>query len=69
MVGLGPGTVVRGATFPAGGAEAVIAGPAAAAEDLLGALLLLEWDPHPAKPMPRAAMAIVTPLTAVVRFK
>jgi hypothetical protein len=54
--------MVRGATFDCDVAVA------AAVEDLLDALVLLEWEPHPVKPIPKAAMAIATPLIAVVRF-
>jgi hypothetical protein len=44
---------------------AVVAG----AEALLDALLLLlEWEPHPVNPMPKATMTTAAPLIAVVRF-
>jgi hypothetical protein len=37
-------------------------------EVLFDALLLPEVDPHPTKPIPKATMAIATPLIAAVRF-
>ena len=61
-VGLGPGTVVRGATFDCGLLVVVVV------DVLLAALLLLEGEPHPTTPMPKAVMAIATPLIAAIRF-
>jgi len=54
--------VVRGATFDCGLLVVVVV------DVLLAALLLLEGEPHPTTPMPKAVMAIATPLIAAIRF-
>jgi hypothetical protein len=54
--------VVRGATFDCGLLVVDVV------DVLLAAWLLLEGEPHPTKPMPRAVMAIATPLIAAIRF-
>jgi hypothetical protein len=56
--------VVRGATFDCGLLVVVVVD---VVDVLLAALLLLEGEPHPTKPMPRAVMAIATPLIAAIR--
>lgn len=68
-MGLGPGTVVRGATFDCG--LAVVVGAAVVAVDVvLDVLLLLgvEPEPHPTTPMPKATITTAAPLTAAVRL-
>jgi hypothetical protein len=57
--------MVRGATFAC---DVAVVAVVAGAEALLDALLLLEWEPHPVNPMPKATMATAAPLIAVVRF-
>jgi hypothetical protein len=62
--------VVRGATFPCVLAVVVVVvlPMVVVVEVLFDALLLPEVDPHPTKPIPKATMAIATPLIAAVRF-
>jgi hypothetical protein len=60
---------VRGATFDCG--WAVVVGAALVAVDgVLDVLLLLgvEPEPQPTKPIPKAAIATATPLTAAIRL-
>src|ERR1700748_3920388 len=68
MLGVGPSTESRGATFDCG--LAVVAEVAAlpAADVLLAPLLLLGEELHPATPLATAAIAIGAPLRAAVRF-
>src|SRR5271156_4577213 len=66
MEGLGPWAVIRGATFDCGLAVAAEVAALPGADVLLAALLLLGEEPHPAKPMAIATIAI--PVLASVRF-
>jgi hypothetical protein len=58
--------MVRGATFACDVAVVAVVAGAEVLRDAL--LLLLEWEPHPVNPMPKATMATAAPLIAVVRF-
>jgi hypothetical protein len=57
--------VVRGATLDCG---LLVVVAVDVVEVLLAALLLLEGEPHPTKPMPKAVMTIATALIAAIRF-
>jgi hypothetical protein len=57
--------VVRGATFDCG---LPVVDVVDVVDVLLAALLLLEGEPHPTKPMPKVVMAIATPLIAAIPF-
>jgi hypothetical protein len=59
--------VVRGATFDCG---LLVVVAADVVDALLDVLLLLgvEPEPHPAKPRPKATMAIATPVVDAIRF-
>ena len=60
--------MVRGDTFDCGLPVVVVVDVVDVVDVLLAALLLLEGEPHPTKPMPTAVMAIATPLIAAIRF-
>jgi len=61
--------MVRGATFDCGWAL-VVGAPVVAVDAELDVLLLLgvELEPHPTKPIPKAAITTATPLTVAVRL-
>jgi hypothetical protein len=61
--------VVRGATFACGLPIVVVVDlPTVVVVEVLVDALLLELEPHPAKPRLKATTAIATPLIAAVRF-
>src|ERR1700742_1994635 len=68
MLGFGPSTESRGATFDCGLAAVAEVGVLPEAELLPAPLVLVDEEPQPAKPMAIATIAIVAPPLAAVRF-
>src|ERR1700743_1778745 len=68
MLGFGPSTESRGATFDCGFAAADEVPAVPEAELLPAPLVLVDEEPQPARPMATATIAMVAPLLAAVRF-